>query len=600
MPAAGSKTQVTRQLWWIEPSLLGGIYGVGFLLRFEALYIKYNAVMVELGAARLQEWCAALAARLHPASFAWILNESLSRGHYPYTRDQLGYVELARSMGWFYEAQVREPLFVFATKVGLALTDGHDIALSFMSTFFSSLIVLATYALGRAIGGRFTGLISALLVAVEQDLIWWGTDGWRADLFTVLAVAFAWCCLRMTRQPSDGRALILGFVGALACLTRITALSFVLPGIVLAVWPRAATGRRQALGWAAAAFSMVVLLVAPYLISCWWVQGDPFYTFSLQSEFYDPGAGLGSGLADRLLRSPVATLDDTLQGMTVYLWANKWRGLEPWSPQVAAALSVLSIAGLVLWAWIERGRTLLAIFAASTLPFAYVAGLPAYTEWRLTMHAYPFFIVSAVFAAAKIFGWLWAVRSGAEPLREALAGVRRKVAATLALLTLLMIPVYLLPMLENLDDLSRWRATSVAAGYRDAVWFADGWHQSEWLGNQMVRRSKGERARLRVPMRGGRDYSFLIRMDPLLTGAATRQVLEVRLNNQSIGRLRLRYSADRMGAYELTAPAEAVRSGFNRLELVSVARRGKQSPSVAPGSFLLWYVRLTPGAATSE
>lgn len=596
MPASGSRTQVARQSWRIELSILGGIYLVGSLLRFEALYLKYNAVIVELGAVRLQEWCAGLAERLHPPSFAWILNESLSVGHYPYTRDQLGYIELARSMGSFYEGQVREPLFVFATKLGLALTGGHDIALSLMSTFFSSLIVLVTYALGRAIGGAATGLVAALLVAVERDLIWWGTDGWRADLFTVLAVAFAWACLCMTRRPSEGRALLLGFVGALACLTRITSLSFVLPCIAFAVWPRAATSRRQAIGWASTAVSMVTLLVAPYLISCWWVHGDPFYTFSLQSEFYDPGTGLGAGLASRLLQSPVATLDDTLYGMTVYLWANKWRGLDPWSPQLSLALSLLSIVGMALWAWIERGRAVLAVFAASTLPVAYVAGLPAYTEWRLTMHAYPFLIVSAAFAGVKLFGWLWAARSDAEPLRTAVARIRPKVATTVAVLGLLMVPVYLLPVLENLDDLSRWRATSVAAGYRDAIWFADGWHRSEWLGNQMVRRSRGERARLRVPMRGGRDYHFLIRLDPLFTGAAPEQVLEVHLNDRSIGRLRLQYSADRMGAYELSVPASAVRSGFNRLDLVSVARRSAQAPPVTAGSFVLWYVRLTPGA----
>ncbi len=600
MPAAGTKSHLIGGRWWIELSILGVIYLFGFLLRFEALYLKYNAVVAGLGAARLQEWCAGLAARIRPASFDWILNESLKIGHYPYTRDQLGYVELARSMGSFYEGQVREPLFVFLTKVSLALTGGHDIALSLMSTFFSSLIVLVTYALGRAIGGAVTGLVAALFVAMERDLIWWGTDGWRADLFTVLTVAFAWACLCMTRRQSDGRALLLGFVGALACLTRITALSFVLPGIAFAVWPRAAASRRQTFGWAVAAVVMVALLVGPYLISCWWVQGDPFYTFSLQSEFYDSGTGLGAGFAERLLQSPVATFDDMLQGMTVYPWANKWQGLDPWSPHGSRVLSLLSIVGVVLWVWSVQGRAVLLVFAASILPFAYVASLRAYTEWRLTMHSYPFLIVSAAFAGVKLSAWLWALRSDDEPVRIAVTRAAPKVAITVAVLGLLLVPVYLLPVLENLDDLSRWRATSVAAGYRDSIWFAEGWYRSEWLGNQMVRRSTGGRARLRVPMRGGRDYHFLIRMDPLLTGGALRQVLQLRLNDRPIGRLRLQYSEERIGAYEMAVPSSAVRSGFNNLEFVAVDRGGAgDSPAVA-GAFRLWYVRLTPASVATD
>ena len=103
---------------------------------------------------------------VRPDSFAWHRVES------PYVGgDPVNYIRFGREMRSFYAAHVREPMFPFATKVWLALVDGQDQAVSFASATFSVLAIVATYALGRYAFSPLVGLLGALGVAVDKDLI---------------------------------------------------------------------------------------------------------------------------------------------------------------------------------------------------------------------------------------------------------------------------------------------------------------------------------------------------------------------------------------------------------------------------------------------
>ena len=62
------------------------------------------------------------------------------------------------------------------------------------------------------------------------------------EVITLLTVLFAWACVRLYSRPSRRRAGLVGVIGALACLTRITALSFVAPTILVLAF----TGDRTA------------------------------------------------------------------------------------------------------------------------------------------------------------------------------------------------------------------------------------------------------------------------------------------------------------------------------------------------------------------
>jgi hypothetical protein len=148
---------------------------------------------------------------------------------HPYAGDPYGYLLAAREDKWFYDAHVREPLFVFATKGLLHLTGGHDIAVNIASVAFSTLAVVGTYLLGAATFTPVVGVAAASLLTIERQSLALSAEGWRDDLFTCLVVLFALAVVRLRGRPTFGRGLVAGLAGGLACLTRVTAFSFLLP-----------------------------------------------------------------------------------------------------------------------------------------------------------------------------------------------------------------------------------------------------------------------------------------------------------------------------------------------------------------------------------
>jgi hypothetical protein len=88
-------------------------------------------------------------------------------------------------MRYFYEGRAREPAFVFATKLGLWMAGGQDIAVSIVSGVSSTLLVPATFLLGFELGGPLVGLPAALLVALDPDLVSWSTMDFRDDFFAL-------------------------------------------------------------------------------------------------------------------------------------------------------------------------------------------------------------------------------------------------------------------------------------------------------------------------------------------------------------------------------------------------------------------------------
>ena len=80
---------------------------------------------------------------LRPGSFHWPLLEDPYKGG-----DPGAYIRYASDGGGFYEARVREPVFVFATRLGMALAGGERVGVSLASTFFSTLLLALTFLLG--------------------------------------------------------------------------------------------------------------------------------------------------------------------------------------------------------------------------------------------------------------------------------------------------------------------------------------------------------------------------------------------------------------------------------------------------------------------
>src|SRR6185295_5980768 len=107
----------------------------------------------------------------------------------------------------------------------------------------------------------------AAAVAVERQLIGLGVEGWRDDTFAVFVVATAAALLCLREAPSRRTAVLAGVVCAGALLTRITALSFVVPGLLAVAWS-GPTPRATRLRAIAVATLTAAVLVAPFLVSC--------------------------------------------------------------------------------------------------------------------------------------------------------------------------------------------------------------------------------------------------------------------------------------------------------------------------------------------
>lgn len=587
-------TQRFRQVAQSAPAILLGVIVVyGALLRFEAFHQACGPLAGSGRFVAAQGAVAAFAARLRPESVRWPPVDL------PYRHDPKSYLDSARAMRHFYEARLREPLFVFSTKVGLWVTGGQDVAVSLVSSVFGWLLVPATYALGRALGGVVVGLTAALLVAIDPQLIGTGVHGYRDDLFSLLTVLFAVACLRLHRRGSLGAGVLVGVVGAGACLTRITAITFVLPGL-LAVMLSPAPGRRQGQAIAVlVAVTLVVALVAPFLASCWAVYGDPLYSINWHSAFYarrghieTPSGPNAMELVWRQLgQNPLVTVDSVVRGFTHHPWVNQGTELgRHWGGLPASVLRLLGLAGLLMWLWFTEGRLAVAVLAGSMVPFAFT--WEVYSEGRFTEHVAPFYMAAAAYAAVTPIRWAVARVRGSHDGRVGLCGAATRALASAGLVLAFFVGVALLPPLIVYQQLASGQPASVGGDPRVVIFMpreifffaANGWSGPRTEGNFTFHDLEGARGRLRVPMSANYGYRCLVRLAPM----SSRQdpgAVELRLNGWS-GVTKAEPVPDGVSRHWVTIPARVASTGLNDVELARADGSG--------GPLRLWYVRFFP------
>ncbi len=177
-PGADRDRWIARARRWRGPAAVTCVAAVvllGGLLRFEALVGRYWE--------KPPPWADSLRdfaeTQLHDPAYRWKLND------HPYLGDPTTYLHFAREKRGFYEAHVREPFFIAATRVGLWLTSGSDRGINWVSALFSTLAILATYLAGARAFSSVVGLLAAYLFAVERTVIAWSVEGWRDDTFWV-------------------------------------------------------------------------------------------------------------------------------------------------------------------------------------------------------------------------------------------------------------------------------------------------------------------------------------------------------------------------------------------------------------------------------
>jgi len=180
------------------PTLAAVIVLIAFVLRADAFVGKYGQQPRPAWTHVIDD-AARVGAALRPQSVKW------TPVAVPYVGgDPINYLRFAREMTNFYQAHVREPVFLALAKLWLWIFSDADVGLSAASAFASTLVVLATILLGWTYGSAPVGLFAGLLMAIEIDAIRWSVGGWRDDTFALFVTLSAWQLVRLQQRPTPG------------------------------------------------------------------------------------------------------------------------------------------------------------------------------------------------------------------------------------------------------------------------------------------------------------------------------------------------------------------------------------------------------------
>ena len=574
----------------------------GGLLRFEAVVANYGWMGQPGWSVAFERHVVPIVKQLHPESIVWGPNRN------PYVGgDPINYLRFAREMRSFYQAHVREPVFLALTRAFLWLSGGRDIAVSYASAFAGTLAILATCFLGVAMGSRAAGLAAALALAIEYQAITWSMDGWRDDTFMLFVTLSAASLIVVHRQPTRAGAVLAGVAAAGACLTRISSLSFIVPALIWMIAMPGPVPRRIAARHAAIVALICTALIGPYLFNCWRATGDPLYALNYHARYYRSAEGLATDesvgaleyASSKLTSRPIATLDTASQGLVTVPFFNKWNGWAPWASWIGPVLRALAALGVLLAVWLPQGRLLLVIMITSLVPYALTWSVGGGGEWRFTQHVYPAFLVLAFLALAAVMrGVRDVVRTRQVPL--ALSRLHRRQAIAMAAVVLIALTGFgVAPFLVMWESLAAGDAVSVTAGDRDRLFFAGRWSEPMTAGAVTVRVAQAELVSVRLPMPEA-SYQLTLRLDPPLTSDESQQpILTVFLNRKPLARIEMKRDPARVGSYRIQVPKDAV-SPISRLDLLAThtVRAGDAGPPferLPPDSrtaFRLWYVRL--------
>ena len=576
----------------------------GAALRLDAYTSGYGRLGRPAWAAALSDALASAGRQLRPYDLGWAPEARPYEGG-----DPINYLRYAREMESFYQAHVREPVFLASTRAYLWLLGGQDAAVSFASMTGSLLAIAGTFLLGCRLMPLPAAFAAALGVAIDYEVVSWSTGGWRDDTFMAGVLWTAWALLRTREAPTPGRAVVLGLCAGAACLTRITALTFVLPGILLVALDRSPPPRRDRTRAAVLALAVGAAVVAPYLVNCAIRLGDPLIAVNYHTVYYRHREGsayegrmtAGEYVAGKFRQRPIAAADTAFMGIAVQPFVTKWNGLHAVLGASYRAVVWLSIAGLMLLPFTPGGRLLLVVLVTSLAPYAMTWNIGGGDAWRFTMHAYPLYLLAAAYAAAS------AARAAVHLLRggpESAATWRRPgrgvvAGAFLVILAAAAVPFahFGLPWLTVREALAQGEDVSILTGERDGVFYRSGWSVPHHDG-VTFRVSEAERATVHLPLPARAPYDLIVRADPVAPGV--QEQLTVLFNGHLVARVPLTWDPQRMGSHRIALRPNVVRAGRNQVTLIPdiLFPAGRAGPAFAwlPADRRLgvrvWYLRV--------
>jgi Dolichyl-phosphate-mannose-protein mannosyltransferase len=555
-----------------------------------------DALVKSYGPYEQPPWLAGMQPAIRAAASVLTPDWSWRRDPDPYFGgDPINYIRFGREMRNFYAAHVREPGFPAAARIGLMLTNDHDVGVSIASIAFSLLSLIATYLLGSQLASPMVGIAAAAVLAIDRSAVYWSIGGWRDEMFAFFAISSAWAFLRVLQKPSYQRSVIAGIAGGGALLTRITSITLLAPALLFVLVSRQ-EGRRP---WreAVLAASIMLALVAPFLINCALATGDPLLAINHHTDFYlkregvaDPPPKSAVLYVSEKFHRPLTAVDTIVNGIFAYPFNNKWEGIDAWLSGLGRILSWFAIGGVIGWLWHRDGRLLLCMLLGSLIPFSATWTVRGGAEWRLTLFAYSFYLVAAFWCLEQI------------ARRRVLLVRPRHILATACLVLAAVCWTFLMPYLVVREALAQGDPAMIRAGERDRFLFAGGWSPLVVTANVTARFSTEREATIRLPLPDPRPYSLLFRIDPLHYPGAPPQRVHVSLNGQDIGVLDLTWNPERVGEYRVAVPPSAVRRGVNTLALraenmVPMERAGAAFPEVPRNrevGLRLWYMLVLP------
>jgi len=203
-------------------------------------------------------------------------------------------------------------------------------------------------------------------------------------------------------------------------------------------------------------------------------------------------------------------------------------------------------------------------------------------RWYLRMN-FDYLLLSSENYVRLFPGWYRALLSRCEQVREfperfsPIFGINPAV---------LVVKPLSLPDDRLLRDGSRYlifrkgREAIIDIGNNDEVYLGRGFSDVEQEGKRTFRWSLGGSSSLFFPLKKARSMMMTLILKPFLYPGVSAQVIEVRLNGKSIGKLVLSHRA--FSSYKLTIPRRATKPGVNEL---SFGYRYYASPAeVIPGS----------------
>ncbi len=577
------------------------IVGFAALLRLDALADTFgrHAEPRWLGAA--EGVATRLSPSVTPEGWAWPYDPDPYAGGDPHN-----YLRFAREMRHFYQAHVREPVYLVAVRLGLFTSGGRDVGISLTSITFSLVVLVAVFLLGREAVSAPAGLAAAAALAIDRDAILWSIEGWREETFTAFSLLAVWLWLRTVRTPTTWAAGLAGVATGLACLTRLTAPFMLAPAVLWTLFARDGVVFRERLRLVLAGGLVAAAIVTPYLVSCAVVYGDPFYAVNYHTQFYLGREGAapeivssGRYIIDKFAARPVETLDIALQGLFVVPFMNKWNGLNVWLAGLGTGLAWLSAAGLLLWLFASRGRLLLGVLLGSLVPYMITWSIPGGAEWRFTFHAYAFYLLAAFGCAGAIARAVRVART-ARPSWRLAAG---RVAVAAAITAVGLTWWWGMPALVAREALVEHRPTPLVAGPRDHWLLRRGWGALSVTGNVTARFTSAESVEIVLPLPERHDYGLVLRLDPIPREDLPPQRVRVDVNGETLATFDLTWNPELVGRYELVVPGRLVRPGSNLLRLQSdgLVEAGSSAgiyPVLAPDDrvgFRFWYVLIQPG-----